>query len=123
MEQPRGTVVPPRQGVYRPLSPDRRACDKLPPDTRLDGEVSASMRAVVSRSTPYSTVTQGGIFSSVRRHSIHRGRNVVRLPIEERRRLLTEALQKVEYPVIRSTPFDVKPTDLIRAAKELQFEE
>jgi ATP-dependent DNA ligase len=53
---------------------------------------------------------------------IHRGRNVLRLPIEERRLLLTEALRKVEYPVIQSTPFDVKPAELIRAAKELEFE-
>jgi ATP-dependent DNA ligase len=48
--------------------------------------------------------------------------NVLRLPIEERRQLLTEALRKVEYPVIQLTPFDVKPTDLIRAAQELEFE-
>ena len=47
---------------------------------------------------------------------------MIRLPIEERRQLLTEALRKVEYPVIQSTPFDVKPAELIRAAKELQFE-
>jgi ATP-dependent DNA ligase len=47
---------------------------------------------------------------------------VTRLPIEERRQLLTEALRKVQYPVIQSTPFDVKPAELIRAAKELQFE-
>jgi bifunctional non-homologous end joining protein LigD len=53
---------------------------------------------------------------------VHRGRNVLRLPIEERRKLLTEPLRKVEYPVIQSTPFGVKPAELIRAAKELQFE-
>jgi bifunctional non-homologous end joining protein LigD len=28
----------------------------------------------------------------------------------------------VDYPVLRSTPFDAKPADLIRAAKELEFE-
>jgi ATP-dependent DNA ligase len=53
---------------------------------------------------------------------IHRGRNVLRLPLENRRELLTEALAKVDYPVLRSTPFDAKPADLIRAAKELEFE-
>jgi ATP-dependent DNA ligase len=31
-------------------------------------------------------------------------------------------LRKVEYPVIQSTPFDVKPAELIRAAKEFQLE-
>ena len=53
---------------------------------------------------------------------VHRGRNVLRLPIEERRQLLTEALRKVQYPVIQSIPFDVKPAELLRAAKELQLE-
>jgi bifunctional non-homologous end joining protein LigD len=53
---------------------------------------------------------------------VHRGRNVIRLPIEERRQLLTESLRKVQYPVIQSTPFDVKPAKLVRAARELQFE-
>jgi ATP-dependent DNA ligase len=36
--------------------------------------------------------------------------------------VLAEALAKVEYPVLRSTPFHAKPSDLIRAAKELQLE-
>lgn len=53
---------------------------------------------------------------------VHRGRSVLRLPIEERRELLTEALCKVQYPVIQSIPFDVKPAELLRAAKELQLE-
>ena len=53
---------------------------------------------------------------------MHRGRNVLRLPIEERRELLTEALRKVQYPVIQSVPFDVKPAELLRAAEALEFE-
>ena len=47
---------------------------------------------------------------------------MIRLPIEERRKLLTDAFRKVQYPVIQSVPFDVQPADLIRAAKELQLE-
>ena len=31
-------------------------------------------------------------------------------------------LAKVEYPVLRSAPFQAKPSDLIRAAKKLQLE-
>ena len=46
----------------------------------------------------------------------------MRLPIEERRELLTEALRKVQYPVIQSVAFDVKPAELLRAAEALQFE-
>jgi bifunctional non-homologous end joining protein LigD len=53
---------------------------------------------------------------------MHRGRNVLRLPIEDRRKLLTEALRKVEYPVLQSMPFNVKPAELIRAANELDLE-
>jgi bifunctional non-homologous end joining protein LigD len=33
-----------------------------------------------------------------------------------------EALTKVEYPVLRSTPFDAQPAELIRAARELELE-
>ena len=46
----------------------------------------------------------------------------MRLPIEERHKLLTQALRKVQYPLIQSTPFDVTPGELVRAAKELRFE-
>jgi ATP-dependent DNA ligase len=35
---------------------------------------------------------------------------------------LTQALAKIEYPVLCSTAFDVKPADVIRAAKELELE-
>ena len=52
----------------------------------------------------------------------YRSRNILRLPLETRRELLAEALAKVEYPVLRSTAFDAKPADLIRAAKQLQLE-
>jgi bifunctional non-homologous end joining protein LigD len=53
---------------------------------------------------------------------VHRGRNVLHLPLETRRELLADALAKVDYPVLRSTAFDAKPADLIRAAKELELE-
>jgi ATP-dependent DNA ligase len=53
---------------------------------------------------------------------IHRGRNVLRLPLETRHELLTDALTRVHYPVLRSTPFDAKPAELIRAAKKLELE-
>jgi bifunctional non-homologous end joining protein LigD len=44
------------------------------------------------------------------------------LPLETRRKLLDDALAKVEYPVLRSAAFDAKPADLIRVAKELRLE-
>jgi DNA ligase D-like protein (predicted ligase) len=100
-----------------------RACEKLPPDTLIDGEViaidetgRASFNALQhSRSRAYF---QFYVFDIL----IHRGRNVLGLSLEARRELLDEALNKVDYPVLRSTPFDAKPADLIRAAMELEFE-
>ena len=100
-----------------------RACEKLPADTLTDGEVivvgqdgRCSFNALQhSRPNGYVQLYAFDIL-------IHRGRNVLKLPIEERRKLLTEALRPVDYPVIQSTPFDVKPAELIRAAKDLQFE-
>jgi hypothetical protein len=37
--------------------------------------------------------------------------------LEKRRKVLTDAIAKVEYPVLHSTAFDAKPADLIHAAK------
>jgi bifunctional non-homologous end joining protein LigD len=53
---------------------------------------------------------------------IYRGRILVNVPLEKRRALLEEALEKVDYPVLFSRNFDAKPADLIRAAKELGLE-
>ena len=40
-----------------------RACEKLPPDTLIDGEVVASTRTEKSPSTHYNTVAPGRTFS------------------------------------------------------------
>lgn len=100
-----------------------RACEKLPADTLIDAEVivvdedgHCAFNAL-QHSRPNGHI-QLYAFDVL----VHRGRNVLRLPIEERRQLLTDALRKVQYPVIQSTPFDVKPAELLRAAKELQLE-
>ena len=100
-----------------------RACEKLPPETLIDGEVIAidgngqvSFNALQhSRSGAHLQFYAFDIL-------VHRGRNVLRLPLESRRELLAEALAKVEYPALHSTAFDAKPTDLVRAAKELELE-
>jgi bifunctional non-homologous end joining protein LigD len=99
------------------------ACEKLPPDTLIDGEVIAideSGRASFNalQHSPPNAHIQFYVFDVL----IHRGRSVLRLPLETRRELLAEALAKVEYPVLLSTQFNAKPADLIRAARELQFE-
>src|SRR5262245_21827332 len=93
-----------------------RACANLPADTLIDGEVIAigddgrcSLNAL-QHSRPSGEI-QFYAFDLL----VYRGRSVIRLPIEERRILLAKALARVEYPVLRSTPFDTKPADLIRA--------
>jgi len=100
-----------------------RACEKLPPETLIDGEVVAideSGRVSFNslQRSRHSAELQFYVFDIL----VHRGRNVLRLPLEMRRELLAESLAKVEYPVLHSMPFDAKPADLIHAAKELELE-
>jgi DNA ligase D-like protein (predicted ligase) len=100
-----------------------RACQALPADTMIDGEVVAidgdgRMSFNALQHSRSKTPLHFYAFDVL----VHRGRSTLRLPLEERRNLLVEALAKVQYPVIRSTPFDAKPADLIRAAKELELE-
>jgi ATP-dependent DNA ligase len=100
-----------------------QACDTLPADTLIDGEVVAidengriSFNAL--QHSQFNAHLQFYAFDIM----IHRGYNVLRLPLETRRELLAEVLAKVEYPVLRSLAFDAKPADLIRVAKELELE-
>jgi ATP-dependent DNA ligase len=100
-----------------------RACEKLPPNTLIDGEVVAIDD---DGRVSFNALQHSGSRAHLQFYAfdvlVHRGRNVIRLPLETRRELLAEVLAKVEYPMLRSTPFDVKPADLIRAAKELELE-
>ena len=100
-----------------------RACEKLPADTLIDGEVIVVDESgkVSFNALPHSR-PKGHIQYYAFDLLVHRGRNVIRLPLEERREMLRQALQKVQYPVIQSIPFDVSPPELLRAAKELGLE-
>src|SRR5262245_42051387 len=99
------------------------ACEKLPSDTLIDGEVVAiDETGQVSFNALQHSKTRAQLQFYAFDLMVHRGRNLTHLPIEKRRELLTSALAKVEYPVLQSTAFDAKPADLMRAAKELQFE-
>lgn len=100
-----------------------RACQKLPPDTLIDGEVVVvdDDGRVSFNALQYSR-PNGHVQYYAFDILVHKGRTVLRLPLEQRRELLEEALQKVQYPVLRSISFDAKPADLIRAAKELEIE-
>jgi DNA ligase D-like protein (predicted ligase) len=100
-----------------------RACKALPTDTLIDGEVVAiDASGQISFNALQHSQTRAHLQFYAFDVLIHRGRSVLELPLEKRRELLTDALAKVEYPVLCSTAFDAKPADLIGAAKELQFE-
>ena len=72
-----------------------RACEKLPPDTLIDGEViaidgngHASFNALQhKRSTAHPQFYAFDVL-------VHRGRNVLRLPLEHRRELLADVCAK-----------------------------
>jgi len=100
-----------------------RACQKLPPDTLIDGEVVVvdDNRRVSFNALQYSRPS-GHVQYYAFDILVHKARSLLRLPIEQRRELLEEALRKVQYPVLRSISFDAKPADLIRAAKALEME-
>ena len=100
-----------------------RACEKLPMDTLIDGEVIVvGEDGRCSFNSLQHSRPKGHVQLYALDILVHRGLSALRMPIEERRKLLTQALRKVQYPVIQSTPFDVTPTELVRAAKELGFE-
>jgi bifunctional non-homologous end joining protein LigD len=100
-----------------------RACEKLPADTLIDGEVIAINEAgKVSFNALQHSRANGHLQFYVFDILVHRGRNVLRLPLEQRCELLVYVLDQVQYPVLHSIPFDAKPADLIRAAKELELE-
>ena len=99
------------------------ACETLPPNTLIDGEVIVIDGAgKVSFNALQHTCPAGRRQFYAFDILIHRGRNVTRLPLKQRCELLRDALWKIQYPVIQSIPFDVRPVDLLRAAKELELE-
>jgi bifunctional non-homologous end joining protein LigD len=100
-----------------------RACEKLPPDTLIDGEVVVvDDNGRVKFNALQHTRPDGHVQFYAFDILVHKGRNLLRLLIEQRRELLEEALHKVQYPVLRSISFNAKPAELIRAAKELDIE-
>ncbi|HET7005140.1 MAG TPA: non-homologous end-joining DNA ligase [Candidatus Binatia bacterium] len=113
----RGNVFTTR---YRDIA---RACEKLPTDTLIDGELIAVDDAgrlsfnALQNNRPNAHI-QLYAFDIL----VYRGRSVLGLPLETRQELLVEALAKVDYPVLRSAQIDAQPADLIRAAKELELE-
>ena len=94
----------------------------LPADTLVDGELVA----LGSDSRCSFNALQHSRFTHIQFYAfdllVYCGQSVIRLPIEERRKLLTKGMTEVKDPVFRSTPYKRRPADLIAAAKELDLE-
>jgi ATP-dependent DNA ligase len=102
------------------------ACEHLPPDTLLDGEIVAFKDGRISfnllqrhRSSAQAIVFYA--FDII----IHRARNLIKLPLENRREILAEVLAelKPKTPLIcLSEIIGARPAQLIRLAKEFGFD-
>jgi ATP-dependent DNA ligase len=87
------------------------ACDKLPPDTLVDGEVVA----VVEGRPSFNALQHARPNAELQFYAfdllIHRGRSLIDEALEKRRDLLQQALSKVDPPVIFSANFNAPPAD------------
>jgi bifunctional non-homologous end joining protein LigD len=101
-----------------------RACETLPSDTLLDGEVVAlDARGRASFNLLQHHRSQA---SAIRFYAfdllIYRGRSLLELKLTERRAVLAEALAFPDQSVRLSESFEVEPDELLEGAKELGFE-
>ena len=101
-----------------------RACEPLPPDTLLDGEVCALDER--GRASFNLLQHRRSKASAIRFYAfdllIYRGRNLLGLKLTDRRALLAEAIASLDESVRLSENFDVEPDELLRGVKELGFE-
>jgi len=100
-----------------------RACEKLPVETVIDGEIilvdeSGKLASKMSHA-PYAAASVEYYVYDI---LVLRGRSLLSARLEARRSQLCDTLYKVNYPVIRSQSFTARPADLIRAAKELHVD-
>ena len=99
-----------------------RACERLPHDTVIDGEVIVVGDGGKISSKPFqercaAATLEYYVFDIL----MLRGRSLLGTRLETRRNQLREILYKLNYPVILTQSFNARPADLIRAAKELNI--
>jgi ATP-dependent DNA ligase len=102
------------------------ACEHLPPDTLLDGEIVAFKDGRISFNLlqRYRSSAQAIVFYAFDM-IIHRGRNLIKLPLENRREIFAEVLAelKPKTPLIcLSEIIGASPAQLIPLAKEFGFD-
>jgi DNA ligase D-like protein (predicted ligase) len=104
-----------------------RACEQLPPDTLLDGEIVAidkNRRISFNLLQHHRSHAQALLFYAFDVIVCQR-KNLSEVPLEKRRALLTEVfegLSKNANPIGLSEPLDATPAELIRVSKEFGFE-
>ena len=101
-----------------------RACEKLPKDTLIDGEVVAldeqgrmSFNLLQHHRSKASAI-QYYAFDLL----VYGGRSLLELKLEERRKLLVDTIAPLDECVRFSENFEADPADLLRSVKELGFE-
>jgi DNA ligase D-like protein (predicted ligase) len=104
-----------------------QACQKLPPDTLLDGEIVAldqTGRISFNLLQHHRSHAQALLFYAFD-VIIFRGKSLLLVPLTERREILHEifgALGRKPAPIGLSEVIDAKPAELVRAVKEFGFE-
>ena len=104
-----------------------QACEHLPPDTLLDGEIIAldhNGRISFNQLQHHRSKAQAILFYAFD-VIIHRGRRLIDLPLETRQELLSDiaANLKTHTPLIGlSDTLDTNPAELIPLVKEFGFE-
>jgi bifunctional non-homologous end joining protein LigD len=104
-----------------------KACEHLPPDTLLDGEIIAldqNGRVSFNMLQHHRSQAQAILFYAFD-VIIHRGRRLIHVPLETRRELLSDIAAEVKKhtPLIGlSDTLDTTPAELIPLVKEFSFE-
>jgi bifunctional non-homologous end joining protein LigD len=101
------------------------ACEHLPPDTLLDGEIVAFKDGRISFNLLHHRSSAQAIIFYAFDMIIHRARNLIRLPLENRREILAEVLAelKPKTPLIcLSEIICASPAQLLPLSKEFDFD-
>jgi bifunctional non-homologous end joining protein LigD len=111
-----------RGALFTPRFPEvARACEKLPPDTFVDREVVAvDQNGRASFNLLQHHASKPHLQFYVFDMPVYRGRGLLHVPLETRRALLEEALEKVGYPVLFSRSFEALPWQVSRSLSAKQ---
>jgi DNA ligase D-like protein (predicted ligase) len=102
-----------------------RACERLPPNTLVDGEIVAldeSGKVSFNLLQHHRSKAHALVFYAFE-VLIYRGRSVLSVPLYFRREVLRRLFEDIKAaPIGLSENIEAAPTDLIRVAKEFGFE-